>query len=206
MGPTGNTGETGPTGNTGETGPTGNTGETGPTGSSLWTISGSDQYFTNGVVSIGKLDYRTDIPSLVLDVSGSMNLSNYLFMNNATESVTTTTVPDSSYDTTTNTFTLDYSQAARFVLTTSTADYSCNIINLPITDSSKNYYSITTINNIAPTSTCQHIQLNSADVSYNLYSLSNPTLVTASLTTQTFSIYTIDGSNTFVLSDIRQYS
>ena len=73
-GPSGFTGPTGEKGPSGITGPTGEKGITGPTGDSLWQQNGTNIYYNNGFVGIGKNN-----PQETLDVSGNVNISgNYL--------------------------------------------------------------------------------------------------------------------------------
>jgi len=170
-------------------------------------VSGQNQYFDSGIVSIGKTTPFT-YTNLALDVRGAVNISNNLYTNTTSRGVTTTAITDSGYTTSTNIYTLDYSNASIFVLTATTAtDYSCNIINIPLLDVSNISYNIKLINNVSPSTVCKNIQLNSSDISYNLYNTANPaSLSTSIVTVQDVSIYYIDGSNTFALSDIDTYT
>jgi hypothetical protein len=140
-------------------------------------------------------------------VSGAVNISQNLYTNTTSYGVTTTAVIASGYDGDTNAYTLDYSNASNFVLTdTTTTDYSCNIINIPLLDVSNISYNIKLINNKSPSTICTNIQLNSMDISHNLYCTKNPTTLSDSIVTvQNISIYYIDGSNTFALSNIDTY-
>ena len=71
-GPAGPTGPAGPAGAAGPAGPTGPTGPTGPAGASPFTLSGSNAYFTTGLVGIG-----TNQPQYELHVTTSQARGGY---------------------------------------------------------------------------------------------------------------------------------
>jgi hypothetical protein len=138
-GPTGvggeatNTGATGSTGTTGLTGPTGipgtstNTGATGPTGSSLWIVSGADQYYSQGNVAIGK-----SAPSYTLDISGSLQISQITRVNRITEQVVNFTPGVNSNLATTTSLIVDYLSGGVFYINSSYTDALSSPFNLYI--------------------------------------------------------------------------
>jgi hypothetical protein len=112
----------------------------GPTGESYWKFVSGNIYYnpsTNNGVGIG-----TSSPATTVDISGSLTVRNQLFVNKINETITTVTASAS------NTFTLNYNQGAIFYLSTSsTANMTFNIINLPSTTDSTRSYVLTTIFN-----------------------------------------------------------
>ena len=164
-GPTGvggeatNTGATGSTGTTGLTGPTGipgtatNTGATGPTGSSLWIVSGANQYYSQGNVAIGK-----NTPSYTLDISGSIQISQNTRVNKITEQIVNFVSGINSNLATNTSIVVDYALGGIFYISPIYTDAVTNpfilyILNLNIDNDSYRSFTVTLMMdiNINPT-------------------------------------------------------
>jgi hypothetical protein len=186
----------GPTGPTGITGITGPTGIPGATGTSLWTINSNNQYFNNGVVSIGRSDY-TDLSFIALDVSGSLNVSKHLFSNNPVNTLVSSPLSDN--------ITLDYSRGSTFIFASGSvsADYSCNITNLPILLDTSRVYTIVLMNTISPLYKCSTININSSNIT-NVF-FNSATITASTVTTQVIQIFYVNSSY-YAISNIICYN
>lgn len=139
-GRTGPTGPTGPTGSTGYTGPTGSTGYTGQTGSTGFTgLTGPTGAFSGsyaGLVQFTNTASSTNVNTGAMVVSGGVGVGGAL--NVASLSVTGTTQVQQTQEllnTKTNATGVvvhDWSTGAIFYHTSISANFTCNITNLPV--------------------------------------------------------------------------
>ncbi len=160
-GATGATGIRGPTGQTGPIGLKGDTGAIGPTGiAGPWIIGPSNHiYYMGGNVGIGR-----NIPSYGLDVSGTLRVSNVIYMDGGmSEKIGTVNVV-----TVGSIFTCDYRTGVLFYIEQpGTGNIHVNIIQLPsVTDSTHNYSIYLAYYAGSNTNYCNHISIsNTATVS-----------------------------------------
>jgi hypothetical protein len=233
-GPTGRTGPTGPSGVTGPTGPTGPTGYTGPTGPAggLWKFPAavnlqSNMYFNpstitptpptganNPWVAIGKTTASYTPGSTTyntLDISGTLNVSKYSFLNNVSETVSV--FPSS----TGGSITLDCSNGSIFFLgaTAVTSNISVTITGLPSNADNTHIYIITVM--YVPNSSSSYY-VNSVTIGSTTYSTSGPSYIyfgsspssltlsgTSGLVTQQIGFYYASSSASYVFSNITAF-
>jgi hypothetical protein len=137
-----NTGATGPAGDTGYTG------DTGPTGPSIWTTTGNDIYYNAGEVAIGKTS-----PSYELDVSGSIQVSQFIRVNKMTEQIFNFVSGSNSNEATSSTITIDYTNGAIYYIGTTYTNslsnpFSLSILNLNTATDTFRSFSLTLLMDI----------------------------------------------------------
>jgi hypothetical protein len=156
----------GPTGNTGQTGPTG---PVGATGTALWSINNNIVYYNAGAQVVVGDSSNNNYTNTPFNVIGGMFVSQYMYLNNIIENVSSSNVTLSN-----NIYTVDFTITSTFLLTGTgpTANYTCRINGLSSLLTTRTYV-ITLINNSTTVSSyyCNSVTVNTTP------SVTNPTII-----------------------------
>jgi hypothetical protein len=165
----------------------------------LWTISGSNVYYSGGNVFIGSSSSSGNSYS-VFDVTGAMTVTRNIYLNNITESVYTYSSAISG-----GSITLDYMGYGSTILLTGaiSGNFTCALTNVPSLTSRSCVVTLIMTSNTS-TYYCSAVTVGGTSATEYFNGGAITTITTPSVVVQQLAIY-FTGSTYYVLSNVSSF-